>query len=188
MVKMHFYTSGNASKDIGIDKFVEPTGDHDEFSRHWYIHRVMVERRKCFIAMEAYTRYAMLFCGMTKPFLNKFSLFFADYLWRHIVSLCAVEDASFSRIKAMASNMCADSVYHKGLNRSIQAHIKDVAHQLEWDIHRYGFPGDPGKEFFMSMQANKVPRSRYGEKGFIIPLDEFQRLWCEILGVAPAKE
>ena len=51
-----------------------------------------------------------------------------------------------------------------------------------------GFPVDPGKEFFMSMKANKVPRRRHGEKGFTMTLEEFQRLWCEILGVTPAKE
>jgi hypothetical protein len=88
----------------------------------------------------------------------------------------------------MAAKMCKDIQYHKGLNKSVQAHIKDAAHQLEWDVYQYGFPDEPGKEFHLSMRANKVPRSRYGEIGFIIPLNEFQRLWCEILGVAPAKE
>ena len=185
---MNFYLSANAVKDVLPLGVIPTTGDHDEFSRHWYIHRVIIERRKCFVAMEAHTRYGMLFCGMTKPVLRNFSSLFADYLWRHIVSLCAVEDADFGHIKAMSSKMCTDVIYHKGLNKSVQAHIKDVAHQLEWDIHRYGFPTDPGKEFFMSMKANMVPRRRHREKGFIIPLEEFQRLWCEILGVAPAKE
>lgn len=185
---MNFYLSANAMKDMAHLDVIPTPGDHDEFSRHWYIHRVVIERRKCFIAMEAHTRYAMLFCGLTKPVLKNVPLLFADYLWRHIISLCAVDDADFGHIRAMASKMCAEVVYHKGLNRSIQAHIKDVAHQLEWDINRYGFPEDPGKEFFMSMKANKVPRRRYGEKGFIIPLEEFQRLWCEILGVVATKE
>ncbi len=185
---MHFYLSANAAKDIPVVEFSQPSGDHDAFSRHWYIHRVVIEHRKCFIAMEAHTRYAMHFCGLTKPLLSKFPLLFADYFWRHIVSLCEVHDADFGQIKAMTSKACSELVYHNGLNRSIQAHIKDVAHQLKWDIQRYGFPEYPGKELFMSLNANKVPRSRHGEKGFIIPLKEFQRLWCEILGVQPAKE
>jgi hypothetical protein len=185
---MHFYLSGNAAKDIGITEFFLPSGDHDEFARYWYCHRITLERRKCFIVMEAHTRYAILLCGVTKPVLKKFPLLFADCLWRHIVSLCAIDDADFEHIRSMAANMCSEVVYHKRLNKSVQAHIKDVAHQLEWDVYQYGFPEDPGKEFFLSMKANKVPRRRHGEKGFIIPLKEFQRLWCELLGVAAVKE
>ena len=185
---MHCNLSANATKDLGITEFSQATGDHDEFARHWYCHRVTLARRKCFVMMEAHTRYAMFCCGLTKPTLKKFPLLFADYLWRHIVSLCAINDTGFGHIKTIAANMCQQVAYHKGLNKSVQAHIKDAARQLEWDIHLYGFPEDPGKEFFMSMKANKVPRSRYGEKGFIIPLKEFQRLWCELLGVGAIKE
>lgn len=184
---MHFHLSANAAKDLGVSNFIPVPGDHEEFSKHWYIHRVILERRKCLIAMEAHTRYALVFCSVTKPVLNKFPLLFADCLWRHIVSLCEVADSDFGHIRALAANMCTEAVYHKGLNRSVQAHIKDVAHQLEWDLSRYGFPTDPGQEFYLCLKANQTPRTRYGEKGFVIPLEEFQRLWCEILGVAPAK-
>lgn len=150
---MYFYLSANTAKDMGITDFASTSGDHDEFSRHWYLHRVILERRKIFIAMEAHTRYAMIFCGVTKPVLAKFPILFADYLWRHIVSLCAVDDADFGHIRSMAASMCAENVYYKGLNKSVQAHIKDAAHQLEYDLYRYGFPDDPGKEFFLSMGA-----------------------------------
>ncbi len=185
---MYFYLSANTAKDMGITDFASTSGDHDEFSRHWYLHRVILERRKIFIAMEAHTRYAMIFCGVTKPVLAKFPILFADYLWRHIVSLCAVDDADFGHIRSMAASMCAENVYYKGLNKSVQAHIKDAAHQLEYDLYRYGFPDDPGKEFFLSMNVNKMLRTRHGEKRYIVPLEEFQRLWCEILGVPAAKE
>ncbi len=185
---MHFYLSANAAKDMSIAEFTPAPGDHDEFARHWYVHRVLIERRKYLIVMEAHTRYAILFCGVTKPVFAKFPIMFADYLWRHIVSICAVDDADFGHIKQMAATMCADVTYHKGLNKSVQAHIKDAARQLEWDLYRYGFPQDPGQEFYLSFKVNRGIRSRYGEKGCIVPLEEFQRLWCEILGVAPAKE
>ena len=184
---MHYYLSANAAKDLGVSNFTSASEEHAEFSQHWYAHRVLIERRKCFIAMESQTRYALIFCGVTKPVLNKFPLLFADRLWRHIVSLCEVADSDFEHIKQMATNLCSDITLHKGLNKSIQAHITDVAHQLEWDLSRYGFPDDPGQEFYLCLKANQTPRTRYGEKGFILPIEEFQRLWCEILGVAPAK-
>lgn len=111
---MYFYLSANTAKDMGITDFASTSGDHDEFSRHWYLHRVILERRKIFIAMEAHTRYAMIFCGVTKPVLAKFPILFADYLWRHIVSLCAVDDADFGHIRSMAASMCAENVYYKG--------------------------------------------------------------------------
>lgn len=185
---MHFHLSANAAEDLGISEFVPPSGDHDEFSRHWYIHRVTIERRKIFLAMEAHTRYAVIFCCVTKPTLRKFPVLFADSLWRHIVSLCEVPDADFGHIKQMVITMCGNMIYHKGLNKSIQAHIKDAARQLEYDLSRYGFPDDPGKEFFLSVKVNKMLRTRYGEKRYILPLEEFQRLWCETLAVPAVKE
>ena len=43
---MYFYLSANTAKDMGITDFASTSGDHDEFSRHWYLHRVILERRR----------------------------------------------------------------------------------------------------------------------------------------------
>lgn len=182
---MHFHLSANAAKDFGVSDFIPAHGDHDEFSQHWYVHRVLIDRRKCIIVMEAHTRYTLIFCGATKPFFNKFPQLLADSLWRHIVALCAVPAGHYDRIRDKAAKMCAGIEYHKGLNKSVQSHIKDVAHELDWQIHQNGFPVNPGAEFYYATKCNQTFRSRYGEKQYIIPLVEFQRQWCERLGVSP---
>ena len=92
---MHFYLSANAVKDTVPSDFIPASGAHDHFSRHWYVHRVFIARCKYIIAMEAHTRYALIFCGVTKPVFHRFQELFADYLWRHIVALCAIEDTDF---------------------------------------------------------------------------------------------
>ena len=185
---MHFYLSSNAMQDMKIRAIQPASVEQKAFCEHWYVHRVLIERRKHVIAMESHSRYAMVFCGLTQPAFKRFPELFADYLWRHIVSLCDVPDADFGRIKQLAAAMCCPIVYHKGLSKSVQAHIKDAAHQLEYDIYRYGFPSDPGQEFYLSMKVNKAPRSKNGEKECLWPLEVFQQAWCERLGVKPVKE
>lgn len=188
---MHFHLSANAAQDLKVKNFASTSGDHDAFAQHWYVHRLTMQRRKQYIVMEAHTRYALIFCGVTKPFFEHFTDIFADTLWRHIVSLCEVPDAEWGRIKAMISDMCAEPIYHKGLNRSVQAHIRDTAIQMECRMEFGELPSvitDPSQLFELSCFINKTPRSRHGEKQCIFPLEEFQRLWCEWLGVATVAE
>lgn len=183
---MHFHLSANAAQDLKVTSFLPNTDDNDAFAQHWYVHRVTMQRRKQYIIMEANTRYALVFCGVTKPFFEHFTDIFADTLWRHIVSLCHVPDVDWGRVKAMTSAICAENLYHKGLNRSLQAHIKDAAMQMEWRMEFGELPPvitDPGQLFEFSFFINKTPRTRHGEKQCIIPYEQFQRLWCAKLGV-----
>ena len=80
----------------------------------------------------------------------------------------------------MTAALCLESVNHKGLNRSVQAHIKDVAMQMEWRMEFGDLPAvitDPAQLFELSLFINKTPRTRYDKKNFFMPLEEFQRLW-----------
>lgn len=181
---MHFHLSANAAQDLKITNFVPNSDDNDAFAQHWYVHRVTVQHRKQVIVMGAQSRYALVFCGVTKPFFETFTNIFADTLWRHVVSLCSVPEAQWGRVKAMTTAMCAENIHHKGLDRSLQAHIKDAAMQMEWRMEFDELPPvitDPDQLFELSFFINKTPRTRHGEKQYIIPYEEFQRLWNNML-------
>ncbi|ABB39661.2 hypothetical protein Dde_2866 [Oleidesulfovibrio alaskensis G20] len=186
---MHFHLSGNAASDLKIVRFEDFSGSADAFRQHWYVHRVTMQRRKHVIVMEESTRYALLFCRVTQPFFKNFPEFFADTLWRHIVSLCAVPTARFGSIQAMTTDMCSENIYHKGLNRSVQAHIRDSFLTLEcYLLHEPPINLARQEDVFqMNIRINETPRTRYGEKNYIWSLREFQRLWCEHLGVAAVR-
>lgn len=177
---MHFHLSANAAQDLKIKSFVSASAERTPPAQHWYVHRVTLQRRKQVIVMEAQSRYALVFCGVTKPFFENFTTIFSDTLWRHIVSLCSVPDADWGRVKTMISAMCAENIYHKGLDRSLQAHIRDAALQMEWRME-FGelrpVITDPGQLFELSLFINQTPRTRHGEKQCIIPFEEFQRQW-----------
>ena len=177
---MHFHLSTNAASDLKIKDFVAATGDCNAFCQHWYVHRVIFDRRKHVIVMEAHTRYALIFCGVAKPFFANFPEIIADTLWRHIVALCEVPEFKWNAVKTMIAAMCAENIWHKGLNKSVQAHIKDAARDTVWILVRDELPPDltnPGQLFQLTMSINETFRSRFGEKEYIVPLKEFQRLW-----------
>lgn len=181
---MHFHLSANAAQDLKVKDFAPDSDDGTPSAQHWYVHRVTILRRKQVIAMEAQSRYALVFCGVTKPFFENFTNIFADTLWRHIVSLCNVPDTDWGRVKVMTAAMCAENVYHKGLDRSLQAHIKDAALQMEWRMEFGELPPvitDPSQLFELPFFINKTPRTRHGEKQCIFPYEEFQRQWKSVL-------
>lgn len=180
---MHFHLSANAAQELKIKDFTPATESHGTLRQHWYVHRVTVQRRKQCIVMEEHSRYALVFCGVTKPFFENFTHIFADTLWRHVASLCQIPETDWERIKTMTAAMCAEPVYHKGLSKSVQAHIKDAAMQMEWRMEFGELPPvitDPGQLFELSFLINKTPRTRHGEKHCIFPFEEFQRQWSEI--------
>lgn len=94
-------------------------------------------------------------------------------------------------MKAMTSTMCANNVYHKGLDRSLQAHIKGVAMQIEWRMEFGELPpviNDFDQLFDLSFFINKTPHTWHGEKQCIITYEEFQRLWNNVLERTPVLE
>lgn len=78
---MHFHLSANAAQDLKVKSFASTSEESTPPAQHWYVHRVTMQRRKQVIAMEAQSRYALVFCGVTKPFFENFTTIFSDTLW-----------------------------------------------------------------------------------------------------------
>ena len=80
MRMLHFHLSANAAQDMKIKDFTPASEDSAAFCQHWYVHRITVQHRKQCIVMEECSRYALVFCGVTKPFFENFTQIFADAL------------------------------------------------------------------------------------------------------------
>ena len=180
---MYFHASAIFAKDAGLTELAsQPTGSL-EAGQHWFVHRVILGRRKCVLAMEEQTRFVLLFCGLTKPDFAQFPALFADRLWRTIAAVCEVPDARFDHVRDTVSPLCMTPVWHKFQNRSVQSHIRQAAFELEWLIHRDGFPASITQEFAYSLKLNETPRTKYREKQCLWPLGEFQKVWREQRGI-----
>lgn len=173
---MHFHASSIFAKDAGLTELSVQPDPSTAVGQHWFVHMVTLERRKCVLAMEEQTRFVMLFCGLTKPDFVQFPILFADRLWRTIVAVCEVPDAQFGLVRERTFAMCMNPAWHKFQDRSVQSHIRQVAFELKWLMHRDGFSTSITDEFAYSLKLNETPRTRHGGQ-CLWPLEEFQKVW-----------
>lgn len=147
----------------------------------WYAHRVYVLCRKCVIAMEAQSRYAMVFSGLTKPDFEKFPELFLDRLMREALSICQLADEQSEHLAALI--MLLGEPIQPGSDRSVQAHINDVIRELDWMAHDIGYlPKQASHEFNFGLRVNQMLRKRKGDKDYFYPLEELRGLWLGLLG------
>ncbi|MDA1302312.1 MAG: hypothetical protein O2868_19840 [Proteobacteria bacterium] len=78
MIQIH--TSKALAADLKAQLAEVPAGPG---AMQWYAHRVYVLRCKCVVAMEAQSRYAMIFTGLTKPDFEMFPELFLERLASH---------------------------------------------------------------------------------------------------------
>ncbi|MDY0007054.1 MAG: hypothetical protein RBS22_09525 [Spongiibacteraceae bacterium] len=151
----------------------------------WYGHRVQVLRRKCVILMELQSRYAMVFAGLTKPDFLRFPELVRDRLWREIVSICALDDAESQRLAALVDVVSQPVQIVAGSDRSVQAHMKEVAWHLEWMANDFGsLPLEGGDAFAFGLRVNQTPRSRKGQKEYFWPIEVMREFWLGMLAHA----
>src|SRR3972149_4411746 len=87
----------------------------------WYAHRVHVLRHKCVIVMEAESRYAIVFTGLTKPDFQRFPDLFRDRLIREALSICQLHDDQSAKLDALAMVVTESVQILPGSDRSVQA-------------------------------------------------------------------
>lgn len=153
----------------------------------WYAHRVYIMRRKCVIVMEAQSRYAMVFTGLTKPDFGRFPDLFLDRLMRESLSICQLNDEQSGRLANLVMLLGESVQISQGSDRSVQAHVNDVARELDWTSQEIGYlPEHDSHEFNFGLRVNQTPRKRKGDKDYIYPIEVFRGFWLGLLGhVAP---
>jgi hypothetical protein len=144
----------------------------------WYAHRVTVLRRKCLILMEARSRYAMVLTGLVKADFTQFPERFHDRLWREAVSLCQLEQSESDKLRVLVDWLCEEIRICPGSDRSVQAHINEIARELKYLAGEIGYlPEDEQGEFAFGLRVNQVLRKTREETEYFYPLEVFRDFW-----------
>jgi len=177
---LQFHLSKSLSKDLSSH-----LGEAQPVSggaMQWYAHRVNVLHRKCIIAMELKSRYCMVFCGLTKSEFKRFPETFADRLWREAISLCQLDDEQSVKLATLVKITTDTQYYQTGADRSVQAHINDVAWHLKSMANEIGYlPESPEDAFGFGIKMNELLRKRKGDKDYFRPVEVFRNFWQEML-------
>ncbi|WP_063336803.1 MULTISPECIES: DUF6933 domain-containing protein [unclassified Marinomonas] len=150
----------------------------------WQIHVINVQRKKVLIAMHLDTRYAIVFADIKKGDWAGFSnqlinrLFGNMYLFGESFSLC--DETSMSQIFDRFVEIHRRPVYYQQGNRSVQAHMNDVAFHFENFAHEVGcLPKDDDEASSFDDWVNSRIRSTKEKKEHFYPDEEMFIHWMQ---------
>lgn len=148
----------------------------------WQIHVINVQRKKILIAMHLDTRYAMVFAdtkkgdwaGFSNQLINR--LFGNMYLFGESFNLC--DETSMSQMFNRFVEIHLRPVYYQQGNRSVQAHMNDVAFHFENVAHEVGcLPKDDDEASSFDDWVNSMTRSTKEKKKHFYPDEEMFIHW-----------
>ena len=158
---------------------IDLTGKPPQHVQQWLVHLVRIRRRPCVVAMDIATRYAMVFTGLTKgdaaDFLNRFSERLLNELAFSARGLGMMAD--FDAMLAQYVARHGRFQFCLRVERSTQAHLKDVVWQLEYDFADNGcLPSTHEECMAFDRNVNQTPRTVKGRKACFFPDEE---MLCE---------
>jgi len=164
---------------------LEEKSEPDFQALQWYAHRVTIAQRKCVITMERQSRYAIVFCGLTKSDFENFPQIFQERLWREVISITQPEDDDLPIISNLVLDMTGKHHYQPGSDRSVMAHINQVVEHLEIIINHHDapLPTNDSDAFAFGIQANETPRKRKIDKDYFYPIEVFKDLWLGMFNI-----
>ena len=169
---LQFHLSKPACKLLKRHLSVKPQGPMAG-AMQWYLHSLVIQGKDCLIAMEEDSRYAMIFAGLSEQDLEFFPDKFQDRLWRESCEIIGGEDTT--TISNVILNTSVEQLFQKGHNRSVSAHINDVAWQLEsiaMDVGR--LPEGRDECFAVGVSTNEMLRKRKTDKDYFRPFERFR--------------
>jgi hypothetical protein len=192
---IQFHLSKAAAEDL--KQLVEPAAPINYQAMQWYLHRVTVARRKCIVAMEQQSRYALVFCGLTKKefaeFPQLFSYWFALHALACMADIVGDDELMEQHVLEVAAGLAAGQTYQLGSDRSVNAHIRQVVDFLKIlvEVDGYPLPVEPRDTAMFLMRANDT-LYRIGKNGdWFRPVAEFSQFWMGLFDViknAPDKK
>lgn len=197
---IQFYLSKDAAADF--KHLLEAPLVENYQAMQWYLHRVTIARRKCIIAMEKQTRYAITFCGLTKKDLADFPQLFSYWFSLHglasVLEQHGQDDVLEQRVLELAEVIADGQTYQQGYDRSVTAHIRQVVDLLRYYVEERGYPlpVEPREAAIFSTRANELLRKKSGSDDYFLPVTEFSGFWLGLLnlklpsggGLKPSKE
>lgn len=176
----HLYASKIFRDDLAKAGCDLSPSDSTTSGWHWYAHRVTLLRKKFIIVMEEASRYALIFVGLKKNDLAGFDQVLRSRIVAEASWLCDLpHPGPNERLIEAVKTKCSSVGFSLGLDRSVQAHIRQVADEMD-DLLRYRFgrlPESAEEEFALGQRLNDTLRKRGGDKDYFYP----QKKWRESL-------
>ncbi|MGK2907467.1 MAG: DUF6933 domain-containing protein [Desulfuromonadales bacterium] len=181
---IHLHTSKIFSDDLAKSGCVLPVAEEKTVGWHWYAHRVMLMRKKCLIVMEEASRYALIFVGLKKRDFAGFDKVLSSRIIAEASWLCDLpHPGPNEQLIAAVERQCSSTVWSQGLDRSVQAHIRQVADEMEYFV-RYHFerlPETAEEEFALGLRLNNTLRKRGGDKDYFFPREAWRNSLLALL-------
>ncbi len=153
----------------------------------WYAHRVTIMRRKCIIALEYQSRYAMVFCGLTKPDFINFPQLFGQRLLQEACVITQLHqplpEPDFQLLCELAKEVSTEQKFACRNDRSVQSHINQIKDHLEDLVLRGGYPLPETDEEAMQfgLIANDMLRKTKNHKDYFVPLKVYKEFWLGMI-------
>ena len=146
MIQLHL--TEKFHKDLTVAGCALPETDDKTAGWHWYAHRITLLRKKCVLVIDEECRYALIFFGLKKRDLAHFEQVLTSRIIAEASCLCDLPQPGENAILIeKVQQKCSSMFFDRKSNRSVQAHIRQVAQELEYLVHFIDekLP-EPGKE------------------------------------------
>ena len=175
------------SADLASDAELlrDHSGERVAHIQQWVVHLVRVRRQPCVIAMEAQTRYAMLFTGLRKGDVAGFINRLVERLANEM-AFAAGDTGMASDLEVLMAEFLAqhgEFRFFQRPERSVQAHLNDVAWQLKEQVTTADdLPQGHEQCAVFDAFANRLLRSTRDKKDYFVPAEEMLVDWLSRYG------
>lgn len=155
-------------------------GQRPAHIQQWVVHLVRIHRKPCVLVMEEKTRYAMVFTGLKKGDVASFISQLVERLANEMAfaagALGLLVDFEATMAQLLARHR--DFRFFLRMDRSVQAHLKDVAWHLEDRVVELGYLPEGHEECaVIDTWINETLRSIKGQKDYFVPVEEMVFDW-----------
>lgn len=138
----------------------------------WHVNLIRLRRRKCVLAVNDQTRFALFFPGLTKPNFRSFESLFVERLAEELDWL------GISRGKAAQAQLLMGRIeYGKTHSRNVLGTMSDMAGILVYLAQRLDkLPETEAERIWVSHQLNEMSCKSSYHHNYIFPADEMRKL------------
>ncbi len=151
-------------------------------SMQWVVHMVRKQRKYCVIAMHVESRYAIVMMDVKRGDFAGFVDTFCHRLINEMHFLCLEQGVVAEEQAALVAENFVDKhsdvqIYQRS-DRSVQAHITDVANSLEYEIETMGrLPKGADESFDFGQHVNSLLRKTKDVADYFYPFEVMQSIW-----------
>ena len=168
------------AESISTESISTENNKVESISWQWLVHVIKVKRKNIVIVMDYQSRFSITLSGLKKGDEREFLNLFEHHLKCHVMELIPQVCFDEKMIDSSIEHYFAaheQSFFYQRSDRSVQAHINDVAWHFDSHVHREGeIPVEVeliGFDCFM----NQMFRKKKGDKDYFQPQDEFLKNW-----------